>query len=934
MNANDLADQLLNLADEKERRAFLVVHRRELGLECFEKLKARSDARLLEHPNQALNIAEVALQAASFAFTPLAEAVARWARGNALVYLGRYEGAHQDFSRACAMFCEEDKDKLAVARLQTNMVVTLKHLGRYDESLEMANIARKALQPWHQSRYMGTLEMNVGSLYRLTGHYDEALAAYERGRAIFVAQGNRVQAARMDINCARVLVCMDRFDEAKVLLRESSSTLVEEDKPLPAARAHLNLATLLSRQGRHRQALETYAQVRHSFDELDAETEVAVTDLYRTFDYLALNLLPEALELAAEMQDFFERQTMPRYAALAAGNRGVAARKMGHYSEALNALSSARMIFSERGAMAEIALLDLEHATCIHKMGDAQAAVAVVTEAAQVLIDLVLPLQAARARLILADCLLALRELDKAASLYLLALEAIGEMPSLAWQAHHGLGRVAEAHGQPRKALHHYRQAIACIETIEEELGTDEFQAGFLDDKLEVYQRAVRAALALGDWETAFSHAEQSKTGVWRDFIAHEEARDKRQTRLYTLRQEWRWLYSRLTRLDEDEEVMRGGEAEEARWARLRALERQITQVRRDSSQVLRRQSGLSLSAAQRRVPADTLLLDYYCTTDALIVFLINAAGVQVFEHLASLETVERAISRWRFNVESVRFATLDSQHLPLAGLTDEAQDVLYALYRLLIEPLEPHLVGHKSLWVVPHGLLWAVPYAALYNGQRYLVEEFELTCLPGLSASEKDTQCDTPTLFDAPLIVGYSEGGRLAHTVSEAQTVATVLGGGELLLEDEATTERLRTAMSSCTLLHLATHSFFRADAPRFSALHLADGWLTAGDLEEWTLPRARLVTLSACETGLIFSQGSDILGLPRELFRAGAGQLLVSLWAVDDVSTAELMTHFYRALQEGKKVAASLQAAQAAALEKYRHPFHWAGFEMMALI
>jgi len=131
-----------------------------------------------------------------------------------------------------------------------------------------------------------------------------------------------------------------------------------------------------------------------------------------------------------------------------------------------------------------------------------------------------------------------------------------------------------------------------------------------------------------------------------------------------------------------------------------------------------------------------------------------------------------------------------------------------------------------------------------------------------------------------------------------------------------------------------LATHGFFRADAPLFSALHLADGWLTAGDLEEWSFPHVRLVTLSACETGVILSRGSDLLGLARGFFRAGARQLVVSLWPVDDVSTAGLMAHFYSALQAGKGVASALQEAQIATLREHHHPFHWAGFVVMALI
>lgn len=934
MNGRDLAERLLSMSDEKIRLVFLRAQWEELGLECFEELKARSDTLLLEQPGQALEIAEVALQAASFASTPLAKAVASWARGNALVHLGQYERALQDYSKACAIQSERGEDELAVARLQTNMVGVLKNLGRYKEALDLADGARDALRPWGQSRYLATLEMNVGSTCRLMGRYENALAAYERGEAIFASLDDQVQTARMHINRARTLMCMDRFREAEALLKTAGSVLVREGKVLPAARVDLNLATLLSRQGRHRLALETYSRVRTTFAALSVETDVAVTDLYRTYDYLALNLVPEARELATETQNIMSQLELPRYVALAASNRAVAARKLGRYTEALDALLSARSIFAERGATVEAALLDVERAICLREMGDPWAATTMVTRATKLLTDHNLTLQAARARLTLADCLLASGKADDAAVLYLLAQEALREMPPLVWQAHDGLGQVAEAHEKMEEAYDHYREAIACIESAEGELGSEEFRAGFLDDKLKVYQRAVRLALALGDEGAAFQQAQQSKIGVWRDVLAQRRIKNGKQVHLQALRQEWHWLYNRMTRPDENDEALLDVETEEVCLAKLRALERQLAQAKRESSPVLQRQPGPSLSTVQRRVPADTLLLDYYCTNEEVIVFMVSAEDVRILEHIAPLDVVGRAIDRWRFNMGSVRFSVLDGQSPPATCLSDEAHDVLHDLYRLLIEPLEPYLAGYHSLWVIPHGLLWTVPFAALCDDQRYLVEEFKLTCLPGLAILEQNGQREMTSLSDAPLIVGYSEEGRLPHVVSEARTVAATLSSGRLLLEDEATTERLRVAASSSTLLHLATHGFFRADAPLFSTLHLADGWLTAGDLEEWNLPRVGLVTLSACETGRSLSWGSDLLGLAQGFFRAGARKLVVSLWAVDDVSTSELMAHFYGALRAGEKATVALQKAQLAVLDEYQHPFYWAGFVVMALL
>ena len=85
------------------------------------------------------------------------------------------------------------------------------------------------------------------------------------------------------------------------------------------------------------------------------------------------------------------------------------------------------------------------------------------------------------------------------------------------------------------------------------------------------------------------------------------------------------------------------------------------------------------------------------------------------------------------------------------------------------------------------------------------------------------------------------------------------------------------------------------------FSALHLADGWLTARDAYDLRL-RCSLVTLSACETGInAVTPGDELLGLVRGFLAAGAPALLVSLWPVDDATTVQFMSHFYTAWLAG---------------------------------
>ena len=160
----------------------------------------------------------------------------------------------------------------------------------------------------------------------------------------------------------------------------------------------------------------------------------------------------------------------------------------------------------------------------------------------------------------------------------------------------------------------------------------------------------------------------------------------------------------------------------------------------------------------------------------------------------------------------------------------------------------------------------------------------------------------------------------------------------GRVFVEDEATLAQVQEAAAECHILHLAAHGDFRPDNPLFSGLALADGWLTTLDIFNLHLG-ASLVTLSACQTGRsVVSGGDELLGLMRAFLSAGAASLVLSLWAVEDRSTARLMETFYEKMAEGYTKAAALRCAQLQFIEgrcgdgetatSCTHPYFWAPF------
>ena len=115
------------------------------------------------------------------------------------------------------------------------------------------------------------------------------------------------------------------------------------------------------------------------------------------------------------------------------------------------------------------------------------------------------------------------------------------------------------------------------------------------------------------------------------------------------------------------------------------------------------------------------------------------------------------------------------------------------------------------------------------------------------------------------------------------------------------------------------------------FSSIKLGTSELSLFDLYQLNLP-AELVTLSGCGTGLnVVLGGDELMGLKRGLLYAGAQGVLLTLWDVNDRSTADFMQLFYRRLMINPNKAQALQYAMEEIRKAYAHPFYWAPFVLV---
>lgn len=108
-------------------------------------------------------------------------------------------------------------------------------------------------------------------------------------------------------------------------------------------------------------------------------------------------------------------------------------------------------------------------------------------------------------------------------------------------------------------------------------------------------------------------------------------------------------------------------------------------------------------------------------------------------------------------------------------------------------------------------------------------------------------------------------------------------------------------------------------------------DGILTADEVARFDLTGTKLVVLSACETALGDYSFEGVYGLPRGFKQAGVKALLVSLWSVNDRSTALLMSEFYRGWLGGLSRRDALEQAVKEVRKQYPEPYYWAPFILM---
>lgn len=359
----------------------------------------------------------------------------------------------------------------------------------------------------------------------------------------------------------------------------------------------------------------------------------------------------------------------------------------------------------------------------------------------------------------------------------------------------------------------------------------------------------------------------------------------------------------------------------------------------------------------QQLLNEDQTLLQYTVTDEYVFLFVLNA------RHL----TLKRLP---RKTLEDVK-ALQQLYNLQPAAFVPPA----HRLYNALVAPALPLLLSDKLL-IVPDADLYYLNFELLVSGATvapfnklpYLVQRFNIayqlsatSALQYKAASKRTTDRAmllTPVFTDEmkaayrkhikdSLLADqhYLSLLRQPFALNAAQQISHYVRTDHFT-GPQALESTFKEAAGRYNILHLGTHAEINNGSPLQSRFFLAkpsaedstdsdDGYLHAYEIYGMEL-RAELAVLTACETGTgAWNQGEGVISLAHSFMYAGCPSVVMSLWKIDEKSSAEIITLFYKHLATGASKSEAMRAAKLEYLQKappeLNHPYFWAGMTLI---
>jgi len=875
-----------------------------------------------------------------------------------------------------------------------NLAVINYKMGQYTQALPYAQRSQRLLEKkfGKDHPYVASILNSNAGIYNVLGEYNKALELFKRSLAIKekVLSPNHTDIAITLQNIADLYKKMKQFDKAVLLFKRSIAIMKKNNLD-----KHPKTAVFLDKLAQLHMALGEYSKVLPLFEQSLAIRQASLSpnhpdvadSMGNMADYYrAIGQLSKALELYRKSLSLREKILAEDHPSIAVGLDDLASlyKDIKNYEQALplykRSLAIREKTFPSGHPSIATALNNL--AVLYDKMGKKKQAIDLHRRSLSILIEkygqhhpnIVSDLNNVGASLVHAG------DYEGALELFQRAIVILSntKIPEQLWRTQNNMRFVLVRLRKNDMAIFWAKEAVNTIQVLRTGLvGLDKgSQKSFLVNKRHVYQSLADMLIAEGRIGEAQAVLQMLKEEELYDSLQRSSNTDPRSTRIeltglerkrfakyYELQGQQAFLGKERAMLERKQKLGEISAAEQMRLKEikddllpplrnamlvfLKELQKQSDQYvkdkdyRHDEVRLEMVETNLQKAMIQvKRSDPDTKVaaLQYVVTDSRLSILLSTPNNPSIARQIKydgkALRTQIFTVRELLSNPKSDR---------------DVLKKHLHELHGKLIAPIADDLktLDAKTLVLVPNDVLRYVPFAALYDGKRYLIQDFTLTLFN--EAVKKDFSKSSKAKWQLAamgLTRAVENLPALTNVDDEVLAVATKSGlKGKIYLDDAFTLEVLtQSLIQNFNVLHLASHFEFVAGRPDASRLFLGDrSSLYLGDIarENMRFDKFSLVTFSACETGLgggLDADGRDMESLGALVQNQGAGAVMATLWKVEDSSTASLMETFYRVRHEDKlHKAAALRKAQLKFIKRgggrsvLAHPYYWAPFVLM---
>ena len=901
--------------------------------------------------------------------------------GIAHLYTSRYAEAQKWCSRSLSLAREIDK-KDDQARNLGNLGVIYRDTRRYADALDTFSEALELAEAIGDRRREGLFYRNIGTVYSMMNDHANALQYFEKARPIIAGTGDRNFESLTLWSMGTSYYNMCKYPEA-LQYSQKALDIANDIADRWGQERFLNTVGLVHwNLGQLPQALDCYERAFHIAREIKDRTgesyslgNMAIIYSEVGADSMALDYYLQALDVAREIGEFSEESRHLNNIGALYHYRGSLEVALQYYEKVLEITTEIENTKLETVVLGNLGNLYSNFGRYDEADRFLKRALRISREIRNLDIE-------ANQLIKLGDLKFIHGDYDSSRIYYRSAL-TIGNStrdPEHIWMAHRGLATVFEKRNEPHKALSHYQSAIDEIEKARGRMQTEEFKTGFFAEKVDVYENVIHLLANLngrqpraGHSRQALEYAERAKARVFLDLLSESRA-DVSRGVSETFKAREREIFSKIsyiqTRLvnpdlsgDEWDRLTRDLEKAEESY---NALKRQIRENHADYADLIYPEPAPLKRIQNEAVGADGALLEFFLGEQNSFVWVITRNSADFFQ-LPAREEIEKAVRDYLQTI---------SRPVGIGNPLAKHHALGQRLYRMLMQPLAAVFEDKAHLVIVPDGVLHHLPFETLITRPleakreaNYLLHDHTVSYSPSASVlcsidgrTGRRSGKKQLLAFGDPRYTRHEQfaatrGGerstglytrrgfqfrRLPFSGTEVREIGDLFPapGKVVYLGDQAKEENVKSeTLDQYRFIHFATHGLIEQRVPSRSGIVLTldddpdeDGLLQMNEIVNLDLD-AELVVLSACETGLgRLVRGEGIVGLTRAFMYAGTPAVVVSLWNINDRSSAAFMKSFYQHLTGGMDNAAALQMAKKEMLESkrrlYHHPFYWAPF------